>query len=340
MVQSNVDRVEKIILLGTEGKRKIYFEKACDVDYSFYSYENVDQLLGRTDLQDVMVKIDPPAIKSAKLTDIDVFTEHYKSMMQQISKLPVFGFYNTPAAILLCLDKKKCKQILLENGILVTDSFDVSCKDHAQLLTFMDRQRLSQIFVKPVNGAGAAGVTAVRFSKNQNKLWIYTCATISENGLMNTKKLMRLENEEAKAYLDLLLRSECIIEKWHAKDQFEKYCFDLRVVVNDGKVVYILPRLSKGPITNLHLNNHAEYYEKLQLPDQLTKEISSLCIKAVSCIPGLRGAGIDVLIEHGKPRIIEMNGQGDLIYQDIYEDNRIYKSQVASMKKLLSEKNR
>ena len=41
-------------------------------------------------------------------------------------------------------------------------------------------------------------------------------------------------------------------------------------------------------------------------------------------------AGIDLLLEKGtlRPRVIEMNGQGDLIYRDIYGENRIYREQA------------
>ena len=45
---------------------------------------------------------------------------------------------------------------------------------------------------------------------------------------------------------------------------------------------------------------------------------------------GISMAGIDLLLEKGtlRPRVIEMNGQGDLIYRDIYGENRIYREQV------------
>ena len=36
-----------------------------------------------------------------------------------------------------------------------------------------------------------------------------------------------------------------------------------------------------------------------------------------------------------RPRIIELNGQGDLIYQDIYSENRIYRHQAEIMKEWL-----
>ena len=47
-------------------------------------------------------------------------------------------------------------------------------------------------------------------------------------------------------------------------------------------------------------------------------------------------AGIDILLEkkNMRPLIIEMNGQGDLIYQDIYGENNIYREQVGKLCKM------
>ena len=46
---------------------------------------------------------------------------------------------------------------------------------------------------------------------------------------------------------------------------------------------------------------------------------------------------MDVLLEKGslEPRIIEMNAQGDLLHRDVYNENRIYKRQIAIMKEML-----
>lgn len=48
----------------------------------------------------------------------------------------------------------------------------------------------------------------------------------------------------------------------------------------------------------------------------------------------LQYAGVDVLIERGTdiPYIIEVNGQGDHIYQDMYADNSIYTRQIETIK--------
>lgn len=102
---------------------------------------------------------------------------------------------------------------------------------------------------------------------------------------------------------------------------------------------FLLARLSKGPITNLHLNNHPLEASALGLPGTVLDEVERTCRKAVDCFPGIRSAGIDILLEKGslRPRIIEMNAQGDLIYQDIYNNNMIYGHQ-AEMMKLWMEK--
>ncbi|MDO5150162.1 MAG: STM4014 family protein [Oscillospiraceae bacterium] len=338
MVQCNGDR---IILLGNKGKRKSYFEKAVSesgLEYKFYSHEELDILRKNEDLSSVILKTDPPVTDSVRIDDLKNFTSRYMKMLGTVSQLPVLEHFNSPDSVAALLDKKKCKQRLINENIPVTHMYDreFSCTD--ELLDFMAENRIPQIFVKPLTGSGAAGVTAVRFSPSGNRLIAYSCAAVDNGTPVNTKKLTRYENKEAKKLLDVLLLLPCITEKWHAKSRCNGYSYDLRVVMQDGNADYILPRLSKGPVTNLHLNNHAEYYENLGLEEALTEEITDICRRAACCFPGLRSAGIDVLIERGRPYIIEMNGQGDLIYQDIYNENIIYRSQVEIMKKIFKEK--
>ena len=138
-------------------------------------------------------------------------------------------------------------------------------------------------------------------------------------------------------FLDSLLKLDCVVERWYGKASFEGYCYDLRVIVQAGRIDYILPRLSKGPITNLHLNNHAMAFADLHLETETVERIEAVCLRASACYPGLQSIGMDVLLEKGnlEPRIIEMNAQGDLLHRDVYSENRIYKRQIAIMKELL-----
>lgn len=49
--------------------------------------------------------------------------------------------------------------------------------------------------------------------------------------------------------------------------------------------------------------------------------------------PDVHIAGLDVLLTQNlTPYIIEINGQGDLIYQDTCEKNKIYQRQIQVMR--------
>ncbi len=63
------------------------------------------------------------------------------------------------------------------------------------------------------------------------------------------------------------------------------------------------------------------------------REIDRLCASAMEPFEGLSMAGLDILLEKNtlRPLVIEMNGQGDLIYQDIFHENRIYREQAYYM---------
>ena len=142
--------------------------------------------------------------------------------------------------------------------------------------------------------------------------------------------------EAIRELISYLLPLGVMAERWVPKDTVNGMSYDLRVVVQFGAAAHIVVRQSKGSITNLHLNNRAETVEVLSLTKQQYEAIEELCVQAVGLFDGLTYAGVDVLLDkkNKSPYIIEMNGQGDLIYQDIYHENRIYKRQLEMMQKM------
>lgn len=358
MVQRDVDGISGIILIGSKGgkntegsKRKGYFERAAadmGVPVVFYDWKDFPFAEGVKDIENSIgnciknsiVKIDAPEWESCRLKELDELTSQYRERLLRIARMPFGGFFNHPGDIAEVLDKRACKQTLAGNGIAVTEMYDESFTCRDELLEFMRESRVHQIFLKPMRGSGAAGVTAVRFSPARGKTVLYTCAALDQGEVVNTKRLYRLEGEDGAAFLDKLLELDCVVEKWHSKDTFQEYCYDLRVIVQDGRIDYILPRLSKGPITNLHLNNHSMEFEKLNVDRAVIEKISETCFRAADCYPGLKSIGMDVLLEKGsrKPYIIEMNAQGDLLHRDIYGENRIYRRQVEIMRAMMSER--
>lgn len=344
MVQRDVDGIGGIILIGSEGdagseggKRKTYFGKAAagaGIRFSFYDWRDFPFTRMEEDPGKCIVKIDAPEWTSCRLRELEALTGQYGERLFALARMPFGAFLNHPRDIAEVLDKRKCKKWLAKNGIAVTKMYDDTFSRREDLLDFMRENRIHQVFLKPVRGSGAAGVAALRFSPAGGKTALYTCGALDGDELVNTKRLYRLEGRDAAVFLDRLLAMDCAVEKWYPKDTFQGYCYDLRIVVQDGRIDYMLPRLSKGPITNLHLNNHSMEIGQMGLGRTQMDDISNLCLGAAGCYPGLKSIGMDVLLERGsrKPYLIEMNAQGDLLHRDIYGENRIYRHQVEIMK--------
>ena len=302
--------------------------------------------------KEIFLKIEPPLWKSSSLKELNYLTKEYERTLGELAlmeKTHGIVFFNHPNAIARLLNKNLCKQRLKEAGLPVTEQLEtetgltatgkrkaeVNLSAAEQLLKIMGDKGICQIFIKPVKGSGAAGVSAFRYQPSTERMALYTCAMLCpEKSLVNTKQLRcYTKSEDIFPLLNQILSLDCILERWCAKAEYQGFSYDLRAVMQDGKMDFLLARLSKGPITNLHLNNRPLPIGDLQLPESVLCNITSVCQEAMACFEGLRCAGIDILLEKGSlnPRIIEMNGQGDLIYQDIYHDNIIYCHQAQIM---------
>ncbi len=341
-----------MILIGTrEGKRTDYMRKAAAAENTplevlpWEALQNQppweklpeDLLPGQSPmerLQGAAVKIDPPPAQTFNLEEMAKSLEAYKNILEHLAKAEC-RFLNTPESIRLLLDKRRTKHLLGDSGIPVTEMFPEEPGNVEELLELMERRRCYSVFVKPRYFSGAAGVAAFRVHPKRDKFCLYTSCQLIKNQLANTKKLLRTENpKEICHLLDRLLALDCVVERWHPKANFHGKSFDLRVVFQFGHVAFIVARQSPGPITNLHLNNQALPAKSLGLASPILDEIETICAQACSVFPGLSMAGIDILLERGtlRPRIIEMNGQGDLIYQDIYGENLIYREQARHLR--------
>lgn len=345
------DTVRQAVLLGNaDTKRTDYFRQAAQqvklpvffADWKDYETQKEQLFSGKGEQ---MLKIDPPLWKSCSLGEMNALAADYRQKLDELSQMEKcrqVSFFNSPQSIKLLLDKIGCKKKLKEAGLPVTEMLDDSAalafaeEPVVQLVEWMRRVGCCQVFIKPVYGSGAAGVSAFRIQPKTGRVALYTCAMEHpEYGLVNTKRLRCFCGmKEVFSILGRILKLGCIVERWYAKAECGGYCYDLRAVVLDGGMSFLLGRLSKGPITNLHLNNHPLEASALGLPCQVLEQVALLCRDAVGCFLGLRCAGIDVLLEKGslRPRIIEMNAQGDLIYQDIFNENRIYRREAEMMK--------
>ena len=323
----------KITLIGSkQSKRTEYFKKAAEeknVTLSIFEWDEVEALCG-VDLQRAVMKIDPPSYSTCTLEEMEGQLCLYRNRLQKLEAIGAH-FLNSPTAICQTLDKRNCKLQLQETGIPVTKMLLDRVTNVEQLITWMEENKVFSVFIKPAFFSGAAGVVALRLQPRTKKMMAYTSCKLVNGVLMNTKTLYCLQDsKEIVNLLQDILAFDVIVERWYPKSVFHGKSYDLRVVYQFGHIVHIVVRGSKGPVTNLHLNNQAMDIKALGLKQELLDEIEAICGDALDVFPGLSMAGLDILIEKNsqKPYIIEMNGQGDLIYQDIYNDNKIYKEQI------------
>lgn len=326
--------MKKIILVGCEKtKRTAYFLKAAGELQIPVSFVDIFQCVPEK-LEESVVKIDPFVYQEAEIGQMEALLAGYTSLLNRFASNKKLQFLNHPDAIWEVLHKAKCKEKLMKKGVPVTKMIGTNVGCWEELKQRMLTLKEYAVFIKPVQSSGAAGIMAYRFLPKGNREVLYTCACLEKGQLINTKKVYRTENkEEIRSLLDRILSMETIIERWYPKADYQGKKYDLRVVWQLGKVDFVVARQSQGPITNLHLNNQALPIGRLKLSEKKLEEIAVLCSKAMKLFPALSYAGIDIMLEKSnlRPLIIEINGQGDLMYQDIFYENRIYKNQLLHM---------
>lgn len=331
-MMKNTDK--KIYLIGDERtKRYSFFQKAAqqlDINFVCLPWSDYKKTWNTNTLEGGLVKIDPPFWQEADFQRMKEKMKSYRCALLELEDKRAI-YLNAPGVILQMLDKRKCKKVLCDAGLAATKTVLWHVESFEHLLEQMEQQRCSSLFLKPVFGSGASGVMAFHCHPHKKTMSAYTSCHLENGKLYNTKKLTYLtEVSQIQPIVEQLCKMDIMAEHWYAKAEHKGKKYDLRVLFQFGKTEFIVARQSQGPITNLHLNNQALDYHQLALSKEQWDRIEALCREAAGEFAGCHMAGIDILLEKGSmtPYIIEMNGQGDLLYQDIYEENIIYKRQL------------
>lgn len=333
-----------IVVSNSLSKRIEYFVEAgkhLQTEVCFMTYEELFSCLPL--LRQAVIKLEPCVSDETDFLKYALLNQAYKETLQRLSEMSLpddVCFLNTPDALLRALDKKETKEVLMDKGLKVTpmlpspQSFD----ELRQLLADCGRG----CFLKPRYGSGAGGIMVIRYQPNRNKWVVYTTLRQVDGVIHNTKRINRLSVEkEIIPLAEAVIQTEAILEEWIPKAQLQGENYDLRVVCRESEIDYIVVRCSKGSITNLHLNSKAHWWNELSLSEEVRQQIYFQCQEAVQSLD-LHYAGVDVLIERGTdiPYIIEVNGQGDHVYQDMFAYNSIYTQQIKNIKKKYNHANR
>lgn len=280
------------------------------------------------------VKLDPPLFEESDFDCFQGFIESCLKSLSLFSSFPGIQYLNTPQALAACLDKRETRKRLVNAGVPVPLGIPEKMENHGALVSAMHEFRMPRVFVKPRFGSGASGVMAYARSAHGKEV-LYTSLRYKNGSFHNTNRIIKSEDPiYNRILLEKVLSLDAVVERWVPKDKACGVFYDLRVVCFGKEILYLVPRGSRGPITNLHLNDLALDIADIPAMPRISEKLCGICEKTMAKFPGLRCAGLDILVspadEEGEYKllVIEINGYGDLIYKDIHNDNRIYGRQL------------
>jgi hypothetical protein len=254
---------------------------------------------------------------------------------------PPHTLMNHPADIAAMFDKRLCHRRMREAQIAVPRSLG-PVSSYEELITAMRRERCPRVFIKLAHGSSAAGVVALQVSERQ-QLATSTVEMVESAGelqLYNSRRLRTYRDIHEIARLIDALCCHCVhVEQWLPKAGIDDRTCDLRVVVIAGRIRHVVVRLSRGPMTNLHLLNTRGSVEAVleRMGLEAWDAASQTCLGAMACFPQSLYAGIDLLISPGFQRhaVLEINAFGDLLPGILHDEEDTYSAEIAACQPLL-----
>lgn len=244
---------------------------------------------------------------------------------------------NSPAEIALMFDKPACRRRLGESGVPVpkglgtVGSFD-------ELREAMRAEGCARVFVKPAHGSSASCVVAYQTDGARHRA--STTAEVVRRGgrtlLYNSRRIRsHRDAREIAVLIDELCRHRAHVEGWFPKAGIEGRTFDLRVVVIAGKARHTVVRLSRHPLTNLHLLNGRGSPEAVasRMGEAGWADAVQTCERVMKvAFPRSLYAGIDLAVAPNfrGHSVLEVNAFGDLLHGVSHEGLDTYAAELSA----------
>ncbi|MBN1430387.1 MAG: STM4014 family protein [Anaerolineae bacterium] len=250
----------------------------------------------------------------------------------QLAGAPPHHNMHQTEAVMVMFDKPRCHTLLANRGIAVAPALR-TIHSYAELHEEMHRVGWPRVFVKLANGSSASGVVAYQTDGRRHRA-ITTVEMTHSDGelrLYNTRRIQVYEDWHIISdLLDALCRHHVHVEQWLPKAGFEGRVFDLRVVVIAEKARHTIARLSRSPMTNLHLLNDRCDFDAIRSRIADWDAARKSCEDALACFPGSLYTGVDLLItsDYRRHAILEMNAFGDLLPGCLHEGLDTYETEI------------
>lgn len=265
------------------------------------------------------------------------FREVLRLIDRQRAACPPHLTTSPTKAIEVMFDKVACHDHLTLAGIACPRGLG-RVRSHDELRRRMTEAGIGRVFVKLAHGSSASGVVAFA-ADGRRQLAITTVEAVRDAGelrLYNSRVIRRVDDDgEVAELIDALARERVHVERWVPKAGIDGHAFDLRVVVIAGRPEHIVVRMSRGPITNLHLGNRRGDRETVQarMSPVAWRSAMDSCARAAATFPGCLHAGVDLLIAPGFRRhaVLEVNAFGDLLHGVTSRGLDTYSAEISAL---------
>jgi hypothetical protein len=254
----------------------------------------------------------------------------------QLADCPPHRLTHATGEISTFFDKPLCQTRLQSAEIPVPSTLPVPT-NFEEFMHSLREKGWRRAFLKPAHGSSAVGVVAFQTNGSQVRAET-TTELVPENGeirLYSSRRLRTYETwQEVAELVNELCRERLQVEKWFPKASLHGRTCDARVVVIGGRVWGGIARLSRGPLTNLHLLNDRTPLADLSAamrPCDWESACQS-CEAAMAQFPATLTAGLDVVFSPGFRRhaILEINAWGDLLPGVLNNGQDSYEAQIAA----------
>lgn len=265
------------------------------------------------------------------------FQETLRRVQEQLAGCPPHVSVSDPEEIAVMFDKPACHARLQECGVRVPETLGIP-GSFAELRERMREAGCPRVFVKLAHGSSASGVVAYQCQGERHQAATTTevVRVEGEVRLYNTRRVRVLTRlEEIAEVVDALCRHRVHVERWLPKAGLDGKSFDLRLVSIAGEPRHGVARLSRTPMTNLHLLNARTGVERVceRMRPEAWEALLETGRRTAAAFPRSLQAGIDLLIgpDFRRHAVGEVNAFGDLLPGVLHEGRDTYTAQIQAV---------
>jgi hypothetical protein len=256
---------------------------------------------------------------------------------EQLSRCPPVVLTSPPDDVEVLFDKGRCQNRFARAGIPVPRGLG-PVGSFAQLHERMREAGCRSVFVKLAHGSSASGVVAYRTSGARQEA-LTTVEMVRQNGelrLYNSRLIRRYhEPAEVADLIDALAREGVRVEEWLPKAGLDDHVFDLRIVVIGGEARHVVVRMSRSPMTNLHLGNRRGELSDVvaRMGPEAWQAAQRTCEQAAAVFPISLHLGVDLLLgpDYRRAAVLEANAFGDLLPGVLSEGVDTYEAEIRAV---------